>query len=158
MKILSRTDIIPRCHLVSEKTLRLARYQHTSGNWRMPHVASYLRNPFTAPSAVHLAVCVPIHSHQVGLSVRASTALISASTVLLFVGYNGLFHLSRKMWKFGRKRFSWKVIVLLISFVAVSILRLVKKVMILLISLANYGRYVACIGVIKGYSKKRNHI
>jgi hypothetical protein len=82
---LCRKHIRPRCHLDSQKLARLMRYYHISGHSRWPHVTEYSARsllsifrtpaPLTAPSAVHLIICVRSGFHLPGLSVRAQLFL-----------------------------------------------------------------------------------
>ena len=84
---------------------------------------------------------------------RAYTALISASTVLLFVEYNDLFHLSR-----GRVTLGKTILlkgVLYYGFQCSHFHSTAwQKVIILQISLVSYRKYTVGIGVIEGYFEK----
>ncbi len=57
-------------------SVRLARYQHISGNLRLPKRRRILGIiPLTAPSAVHLTICFAPGSQHPGFSVGASLPL-----------------------------------------------------------------------------------
>ena len=78
--------IYPRCHLDSQLTLRrLAGYQHTPGNSRIPTRYRILRKiRFPVPSVVHLTSCFLPDSQHRGFSVKASLPLSPPQRFTIF--------------------------------------------------------------------------
>lgn len=80
--ILSRTKLLPRCHLDLRTAVHFARYHHISDRLRRSTRYGILGvMPFTVPSAVHLISRLLLHSQQQKLSVSSYPIFISASSV-----------------------------------------------------------------------------
>ena len=93
--------IYPRCHLDSQHTLRrLAGYQHTPGNSRIPTRYRILRKiRFPVPSVVHLTSCFLPDSQHRGFSVKASLPLSPPQRFTIFSCWKRILHGSIKVVK-----------------------------------------------------------
>ena len=90
--------IYPRCHLDSQHTLRrLAGYQHTPGNSRIPTRYRILRKiRFPVPSVVHLTSCFLPDSQHRGFSVKALLPLSPPQRFTIFSCWERILHGSRR--------------------------------------------------------------